>query len=63
VGRSGQAEAAQQQYCRPDFKLWWQIDPRDQRPFRAPDVPAEMKFVDYATDGDPVLNAIFKPGP
>jgi hypothetical protein len=44
--------------------LWWQTaDPRDQRPFRAPDIPAEMSFVDYANNVDPVLNAIFKAGP
>jgi hypothetical protein len=44
--------------------LWWQTgDPRDQRPFRAPDILAEMRFVDYANNVDPVLNAIFKAGP
>ena len=43
--------------------LWWQMDPRDQRPFRAPDIPAEMRFVDYANNVDPVLNAIFKAEP
>jgi hypothetical protein len=40
--------------------LWWQMeDPRDQRPFRAPDIPAEMSFADYVNNVDPVLNAIF----
>ncbi len=40
--------------------LWWQIeDPRDRRPFRAPDIPAEMSFADYANNVDPVLSAIF----
>jgi hypothetical protein len=41
--------------------LWWQMaDPRDRRPFRAPDIPVDMKFADYANNVDPVLNAIFK---
>jgi hypothetical protein len=40
--------------------LWWQTeDPRDQRPFRAPDFPAEMSFVDYRSNVDPALIAIF----
>lgn len=40
--------------------LWWQMeDPRDRRQFRAPDVPAAMRFADYANNVDPVLNAIF----
>ena len=40
--------------------LWWQLeDPRDQRPYRPPDVPAEMSFADYASNVDPVLQAIF----
>ena len=39
--------------------LWWQLeDPRDKRPFRAPDIPVEMSFADYANNIDPVLNAI-----
>ena len=43
--------------------LWWQMeDPRDKRPFRAPDIPAEMTFADYANNVDPVLNAILKAG-
>lgn len=43
--------------------LWWQLaDPRDQRPFRAPDIPAAMRFVDYANNADPVLSAILEAG-
>ena len=39
--------------------LWWQMaDPRDQRPFRAPDLPVDMSFADYASNVDPVLDAI-----
>ena len=39
--------------------LWWQMaDPRDKRPFRAPDIPVGMKFNDYAKNVDPVLDAI-----
>ena len=39
--------------------LWWQMaDPRDKRPYRAPDLPVEMTFADYASNLDPVLNAI-----
>ena len=31
--------------------LWWQMeDPRDQRPFRAPDIAAPMSFTDYANN-------------
>jgi hypothetical protein len=41
--------------------LWWQMeDPRDKRPFRAPDIPAEMTFVDYENNVDTALNAIFR---
>ena len=41
--------------------IWWQLaDPRDHRPFRAPDIPAEMRFVDYANNSDPALKAIFE---
>jgi hypothetical protein len=42
--------------------LWWQMDPRDKRSFRAPDIAAEMRFADYANNVDPVLNAILKAG-
>jgi hypothetical protein len=39
--------------------LWWQLeDPRDKRPFRVPDLPVEMSFVDYANNVDPVMNVI-----
>ncbi len=39
--------------------LWWQMeDPRDHRPFRAPDIAAPMRFTDYVNNVDPVLNAI-----
>ena len=39
--------------------LWWQIaDPRDKRPFRAPDIPVEMTFTDYANNVDPVVQTI-----
>ncbi len=40
--------------------LWWQLeDPRDHRAYRAPDVPAELSFADYAYNVDPVMKAIF----
>ena len=30
-----------------ELLVWWQMgDPRDRRPFRAPDIPAEMTFAD-----------------
>ena len=39
--------------------LWWQdMDPRDTRPWRAPDLAAEMSFADYRTGRDPALEAI-----
>jgi hypothetical protein len=37
-------------------------DPRDNRPFRAPDIPAEMSFAVYANNVDPLLNAIPRAG-
>jgi hypothetical protein len=41
--------------------LWWQMeDPRDTRPFRAPDVVVQMTFSDYANNVDPVMTAILK---
>lgn len=44
--------------------LWWQLeDPTDRRPYRAPDITAEMTFADYAKNVDPVLNAILKVEP
>ena len=43
--------------------LWWQMeDPRDHRPFRAPDIPVQMSFADYADNVDPVLDAIARAG-
>lgn len=39
--------------------LWWQdLDPRDTRPWRAPDIAAELAFADYRAGGDPALEAI-----
>jgi hypothetical protein len=39
--------------------LWWQLeDPRDDRPYRKPDLPAPLTFADYANDIDPVMQAI-----
>ncbi len=44
--------------------LWWQMaDPTDKRPFRTPDIPAQMSFADYANNVDPVLKAIFEARP
>lgn len=43
--------------------LWWQMaDPRDPRPFRAPDIPAQMTFADYQNNVDTALNAIYRIG-
>jgi hypothetical protein len=39
--------------------LWWQLeDPRDNRSYRKPDLPAPLTFTDYANDIDPVMQAI-----
>lgn len=39
--------------------LWWQdMDPRDNRPWQAPDIAAEMTFADYVHSRDPMLDAI-----
>ena len=39
--------------------LWWQFaDPRDDRPFRAPDIPAPFSFADYAGNVDPAMEAV-----
>ncbi|HEY4355739.1 MAG TPA: hypothetical protein VGN16_08340 [Acidobacteriaceae bacterium] len=39
--------------------LWWQFeDPRDDRPYRAPDLAAAMTFADYAGNIDPAMEAI-----
>jgi hypothetical protein len=41
--------------------LWWQFaDPRDHRPFRAPDLLVPLTFADYSRNIDPVLGAILK---
>lgn len=37
--------------------LWWQGDERDKRPWKAPDVAAELTFADYAANRDPALEA------
>jgi hypothetical protein len=43
--------------------LWWQTeDPRDKRPFRAPDIAVEMRFADYVNNVDAALNAILQAG-
>lgn len=38
--------------------LWWQGDERDKRPWRAPDVAAELTFEDYRSNQDPALRAV-----
>jgi hypothetical protein len=41
--------------------LWWQsADPRDHRPYRAPDLPVALTFADFANNIDPVLKEIEK---
>jgi len=47
--------------------LWWQdMDPRDKRPWQAPDIAAELTFGAYRAGRDPALDAILgyvaKPG-
>lgn len=45
--------------------LWWQdLDPRDRRPWTAPEIAAEMTSADYFANVDPAMNAIldFRPG-
>jgi hypothetical protein len=40
--------------------LWWQdMDPRDKRPWTAPQVPAALSSEDYRLNIDPALDAIF----
>ena len=44
--------------------LWWQdMDPRDRRPWQAPDLSAELTFADYKAGRDPAMEAIlhYKP--
>lgn len=38
--------------------LWWQEDLRDNRPYRAPDLSADLTFADYTSNVDPVMEAI-----
>ena len=39
--------------------LWWQFeDPRDRRSFRAPDLSIPLRFSDYASNRDPVMESI-----
>ncbi|MFN8305206.1 MAG: hypothetical protein U0T79_00405 [Ferruginibacter sp.] len=39
--------------------LWWQnLDPRDRRKATSPELAADMRFVDYARNEDPVLKLI-----
>lgn len=41
--------------------LWWQdMDPRDERKWKAPDVAADMAFSDYRAGRDPAMEAILK---
>lgn len=37
---------------------WWQEEPWDTRPWKAPDVAAELTSTDYRTNVDPALNAV-----
>lgn len=39
--------------------LWWQnSDPRDERPWISPEIPAQLSSADYAANRDPALEAI-----
>jgi hypothetical protein len=39
--------------------LWWQnLDPRDKRPWTAPELAADMSFADYEQGKDPVLDLV-----
>jgi tetratricopeptide (TPR) repeat protein len=39
--------------------LWWQdLDPRDARPWTAPEIAAELSFSDYKAGKDPALQAV-----
>jgi hypothetical protein len=52
--------------CRTASALWWQYsDPRDDRPWIAPDIPAALWSEDYAANRDPAVEAILRyvPGP
>ena len=37
--------------------LWWQEDERDKRPWKAPDIAADLTIADYRANGDPALQA------
>jgi hypothetical protein len=37
---------------------WWQEDPRDTRPWTAPDIAAELTSADYRANVDPALSAV-----
>lgn len=38
--------------------LWWQMNPKDTRPWIAPSIAAELSSEDYRTNTDPAVNAI-----
>jgi tetratricopeptide (TPR) repeat protein len=39
--------------------LWWQLsDPRDRRPWTAPEIATDLSFQDYRSNRDPALEAI-----
>ncbi len=44
---------------------WWQEDPWDQRPWRAPDIAAELTSADYRANVDPAMKAVlaYRPEP
>jgi tetratricopeptide (TPR) repeat protein len=45
--------------------LWWQEDSRDTRPWKAPDIAAELRSTDYRDNVDPALEAVlaYQPEP
>ena len=41
--------------------LWWQdLDPRDKRPWTAPEIAAEMTSADFRAGRDPALEAVLR---
>lgn len=43
--------------------LWWQdMDPRDRRPWIAPEIAVDVSSADYLANRDPVLEAVFNAG-
>jgi tetratricopeptide (TPR) repeat protein len=41
--------------------LWWQdLDPRDRRPWTAPEIAAEMTSADFRAGRDPALEAVLR---